>query len=83
MYRTGSVHTSTKGGYAGNDGGEQWKDILNTLKVVQKDNDSEGNEYNPWLDAFQDEWIAILTARRKERNAKVVMVNGIDADDFV
>ena len=81
MYCAGSVQTSTKGGYAGNDGGEQWKNILKTLKVVQKDD--EGNEYNPWVDAFQDEWIAILTARRKESNASVVMVNGIDADDFV
>ena len=81
MYCAGSVQTSTKGGYAGNDGGEQWKSILKTLKVVQKDD--EGNEYNPWVDAFQDEWIAILTARRKESNASVVMVNGIDADDYV
>ena len=60
MYCAGSVQTSS---YAGNDGGEQWKSILKTLKVVQKDD--EGNEYNLWVDAFQDEWIAILTARRK------------------
>ena len=52
-----------------------------TLKVVQKDD--KDYEYNPWVDAFQDEWIAILTARRKESNANVVMMNGIDADDFV
>ena len=81
MYCAGSVQTRTKGGYAGNDKDEPWKNILKILKVFQKDD--EGNEYNPWVDAFQDEWIAILTARRKESNASAVMVNGIDADDYV
>ena len=81
MYCAGFVQTSIKGGYAGNDGGEQWKNILMTLKVVQKDD--KDNEYNPWVYAFQDEWIAILTARRKESHENVVMVNGIDADDYV
>jgi len=55
--------------------------LLKTLKVVLKDENEK--EYNPWVDAFQDEWIAILTARRKESNANVVIVNGIDTDDFV
>ena len=41
-------------------------EYLKTLKIVQKDD--EGNEYNPWVDALQDEWIAILTARRKTSN---------------
>ena len=68
MYCAGFVQTSIKGGYAGNDWGEQWKNILRTLKVVQKD--EKDNEYNPWVDAFQDECIAILTAKRKETNAK-------------
>ena len=81
MYCTGSVQTTSKGGYAGNDGGETWKEIMTSLKVVQKDD--EGKEYNPWVDAFQDEWIAVLNARAKERKRSAVMADGIDADDIV
>ena len=54
---------------------------MTSLKVVQKDD--EGKEYNPWVDAFQDEWIAILNAKEKARKRSAVMADGIDADDIV
>ena len=83
MYVTGSVQTTSKGGYPGNDGGETWKEIMTSLKVVQKD--ENGEDYNPWVDAFQDEWIAILNAnlKAKARKKSAVMANGVDADDII
>ena len=51
------------------------------MKIVQKD--ERGEDYNPWVDAFQDEWIAILTAKARARKKIAVMANGVDADDII
>lgn len=83
MYSIGSTN-GAKGSYSGNDGGRHFEEALvgrYKHKVVQKINDEDVTTF-PWIEAFHDQWIALLNYMKK-KETRATMKRGLDEDDMV
>ena len=82
MVCTGST-AGLKGTYPGNDGGAKFQDLVKRYKTKNVQT-IEGNEVTtyPWVEAFHDQWIALLKTVQKNQTVSE-MKGGIDEDDKV
>ena len=82
MVCSGSVYAPQKNGYCGNDGGTKFDELCGKFKV--KERNEEGGVFNPWVEAFTEEYIKHLKGKAQKSEKATFSASGcFDSDDEV